>query len=124
MSVTTIQIPDAQIRAVRESLRARREDLADQPDARPDRLAEIDSLLQQIGPGSAAYHELTGPSAVLWAVVYDSLCAAAERFAADCNELWRGATEPAETRTQLAALGVWLDLLETLGSKPVEVTDA
>lgn len=61
---------------------------------------------------------LTGSRAVLWGAVYDSLCTAAERFAEDCNEYWRGAVEPDAIRAATAGLSAHIELLVALGPPP------
>jgi hypothetical protein len=113
MSVTTIKVPAAHIDAIRESLLSGRRHSA--------RADEIDRLLEQIhadaAPGSEP-RELTASRAVLWSAVYDSVCAAAERLAEDCNEYWRGVVDPSAARARIAEIGERFALLESLGPPP------
>lgn len=113
MSATTIQIPTDHIDAIRQSLIARR-DHAERP-------GEIDGLLEQLaddaGESPRAY-ELSGPLPLLWSAVYDSLCAAAEQLADDCNEFWRGQIAPDDARAAIARVGSRFELLAGLGPPP------
>jgi hypothetical protein len=121
MSTATINIPHEHRRAVRDSLEARRHEIERDGDLgrRPEHLEEIDAVLQQIdASASDAAQAVTGSYRVLWTATYDALCLAAERFAADCNELWRGGLEVQRLRSGLDALGERIDLLETLGVSP------
>jgi hypothetical protein len=113
MSTITIQIPAGHVEALRQSLLGRRDDA--------ERRDEIDSLLAQIGPAApdgAPARELTGSRTVLWGAVYDSLCAAAEQLAEDCNEYWRGEIAPDAARAAIAGIGARLELLVALGPGP------
>jgi hypothetical protein len=113
MSTTTIQIPAGHVEAVRQSLLGRRDDA--------ERQDEVDGLLAQIGPvgpGGTQARELTGSRTVLWSAVYDSLCAAAEQLAEDCNEYWRGEIAPDAVRAAIAGTGARLELLVALGPAP------
>ena len=113
MSTTTIQIPADHVEAVRQGLLGRRAD--------PAHSDEIDGLLRQLEAGvaeGARSHELTGPRTLLWNAVYDSLCAAAEQLADDCNEYWRGEIAPDSARTAIAVVGARFDLLVGLGAPP------
>lgn len=124
MSTATIQIPGTQLDAVRESLNAIRHEVADGSgrSGGVGRLSDIDALLHQIdaAPDGVA-SRVTGPYAILWDAIYDALCVAAERFAADCNELWRGEADIDGARRQLAGLGERLALLDSLGTGPADV---
>lgn len=114
MSATTIRIPAEHIEAIRQGLIGRREG--------PERREEIEGLLRQISsdiPRGAESYELTGSRSVLWSAVYDSLCAAAEQLAEDCNEYWRGVIDPASARARLADVSTRLELLVGLGGPPV-----
>jgi hypothetical protein len=113
MSEATIQVPAEHVEAIRQSLIGRLEDTAD--------AEEIQSLLGQIGddpPEKARSRALTGSRAVLWSVVYDALCSAAERLAEDCNEYWRGTVDPDRARTAIANVAARLELLIALGPSP------
>lgn len=113
MSAITIKIPAGHVEAIRRSLLGRRDD-AERPE-------EIDGLLAQVvsgAPHGARSCELTGSRTVLWSVVYDSLCAAAEQLADDCNEYWRGDVAADSARTAVTDLGVRLELLIGLGTPP------
>lgn len=113
MSETTIQVPAGHVEAIRQSLVGRRDDA--------EFAEEIEHLLDQIAsnaPGVAGPHVLTGPRAVLWNAVYDSLCVAAEQLADDCNEYWRGTSDPATARAGLATVSTRLELLVALGAPP------
>lgn len=119
MSTATIHIPHEHLGAVRESLQARRHEIASDGGLVGAHLREIDAVLEQIDAGSRdAAQPVTGPHAVLWDAAYDALCLAAERFTADCNDLWRGGTDPAGLRAELEALRARIDLLEGLGPPP------
>jgi hypothetical protein len=113
MSATTIEIPVGQVEAIRRSLLDRRDD-ADRPE-------EIDGLLAQIASGAAEGDRpcaLTASRSVLWNAIYDSLCAAAEQFAEDCNEYWRGAVAPDSARAAIDDVAARLELLVSLGAPP------
>lgn len=117
MSVATVLIPDQQRDAIRASLEALRQQNADRADdAR--RRGEVDVLLDQLdaAPVGATSLHLTGSRTVLWDAAYDILCMAAERFARDCNEIWRGEIDIDEARGQLARVEERLGLLGSLGS--------
>jgi hypothetical protein len=124
MSMTTIRIPDKQAAKLRESLNAIRQevDRAEAAPDRPQRRDDVEALLQQFDSAVAAEgtRTLQGSHVVLWNAVYDGLCGAAEHFAADCNEIWRGNTDLAETQQQLHGVGEWLALLASLGAPPTE----
>lgn len=112
MSETTIQVPAEHLEAIRQSLLGRRGDAGS--------TEEIERLLSQIARGTAGVtqsHALTGPRPLLWSAVYDSLCAAAEQLADDCNEYWRGAAA-GSARSGVATVAVLLELLVTLGPPP------
>ena len=112
MSETTIQVPAEHLEAVREGLLGRREE--------PAHRAEVERLLGQIASEASSeggLHELRGSRVVLWSAVYDSLCAAAEQLAEDCNEYWR-LVDPASTRAAIATVGTRLELLVGLGAPP------
>jgi hypothetical protein len=114
MSATTIQIPAEHVEAIRQGLIGRREG--------SECSEEIESLLGQIAgasPDGAGTYELTGSRPVLWSAVYDSLCAAAEQLAEDCNEYWRGVVDPASARARIADVSTRLELLVGLGGPPV-----
>jgi hypothetical protein len=55
---------------------------------------------------------------VLWSAVYDTLCAAAEQLADDCNEYWRGVVDPDLARAGIADVSARLELLVALGAPP------
>ena len=113
MSAITIKIPAGHVEAIRRSLLGRRSD-AESPD-------EIDALLAQLvsgAPESARSCELTGSRTAIWNVVYDSLCAAAEQLAEDCNDYWRGTVAADSARAAVADVGVRLELLIGLGAPP------
>lgn len=113
MSAITIKIPAAHVEAIRRSLVGRRGDAQ-----RPE---EIDALLAQLvsgAPHGVASCELTGPRTLLWNVVYDSLCTAAEQLAEDCNEYWRGTVAADSARATVADVGIGLELLIGLGAPP------
>jgi hypothetical protein len=113
MSETTIQVPAEHLESIRQSLIGRRGEAGC--------AEEIESLLGQIAGDPAdeiRLRSLTGPRAILWSAVYDSLCAAAERLADDCNDYWRGSVEPAAARAGVAAVGARLELLVALGAPP------
>lgn len=113
MSETTIEIPADHVEAICRSLLARRSD-ADSPN-------EIDDLLDQLASSASRGHgprELTGSPALLWAVVYDSLCLAAEQLAEECNEYWRGTVAPDSARAAVTRVGARLELLIELGAPP------
>jgi hypothetical protein len=111
MSATTIEVPAKHIGAIRESLAGRH--------GHTDRRDEIDSLLAQLAKAPAAEPAaLTGSRAVLWSVIYDSLCAAAEQLAEDCNEYWRGDVTPELARTRITDVSARLELLIGLGAPP------
>lgn len=54
----------------------------------------------------------------IWSAVYDLLCSAAEQLADDCNEYWRGESDPNEIRLALGTVGARLELLLALGPVP------
>ena len=113
MSATTITIPADHVEAIRRSLLGRRGD-AERPD-------EIDALLAQLAggvPPDVRPRELTGSRTLLWSAVYDSLCAAAEQLADDCNEYWRGAVAADAARAAVGDVGTRLELLIGLGAPP------
>lgn len=113
MSEITIKIPVAHVGAIRGSLLGRRRE-AESPD-------DIDALLAQLASGAPPRGdscELTGSQAVLWNVVYDSLCAAAEQLAEDCNEYWRGTVAADSARAAVTDVGIRLELLIALGVPP------
>jgi|GEM_PF-3844899 len=121
MSTATINIPHEHRGAVRDSLEARRHEIERDGDLgrRPEHLEEIDAVLEQIDLSATdAAQAVTGSYRVLWTAAYDALCLAAECFAADCNELWRGGLEARGLRSELDALGERIELLETLGPSP------
>jgi hypothetical protein len=112
MSTIRIQLPADHIEAFRRSLLGRRGD-AECPD-------EFDDLLTQLAtcaPGTGPC-EVVGPRRVLWNVVYDSLCAAAEQLAEDCNDYWRGAVAADSARGAVADVSTRLELLISLGAPP------
>lgn len=117
MSVATVLIPDQQRDAIRASLDAFRQQASDTAEA-ARRRGEVDALLAQIdaAPVDSASLHLTGSRAVLWEAAYDILCIAAERFARDCNEIWRGEIDVDEARSQLARVEERLGLLGSLES--------
>lgn len=109
MSATTIQVPADQVEAIRASLIGRR------GEGRPS--AEIDGLLGQLnGAASGGSYELTGSRSIIWSAVYDSLCLAAEQLAEECNEYWRGCTDPQAARSRIADVAARLELLVGLGA--------
>jgi hypothetical protein len=113
MSTIRIQLPADHIEAFRRSLLGRQGE-AECPD-------EFDALLAQLetfASGDSRPCELTGPHGVLWNVVYDTLCAAAEQLAEDCNEYWRGAVAAYSARAAVADVGTRLELLIALGAPP------
>jgi hypothetical protein len=113
MSTIRIQLPADHIEAFRRNLLSRRGD-AERPD-------EVDDLLIQLAACASSGTgpcELIGPRGVLWNVVYDSLCAAAEQLAEDCNDYWRGAVAADSARTAVADVGTRLELLIALGAPP------
>lgn len=113
MSATTIQVPVEHVEAIRQGLIGRRELVEGRE--------EVDRLLDQIAHGVPDASErcaLTGSRAVLWGAVYDSLCAAAEKLADDCNEYWRGIVAPEAARAGVAAVSARLELLVDLGAPP------
>jgi hypothetical protein len=113
MSTIRIQLPTDHIEAFRRSLLGRRGD-AECPD-------ELDDLLAQLATcasGDSRPCELVGSRAVLWNVAYDSLCAAAEQLAEDCNEYWRGAVAADSARAAVADVGARLELVIALGAAP------
>lgn len=142
MSVMTIQVSTEHVEAIRESLLTARRALAEQQpsmddrpravrdrpvpgDGPPDRLDELDSLLEQIDASAGLdpeleVRELTGTRAALWTAVYDAACAASERLAEDLNEYWRGTIDADATRAQIADLGTRFELLASLGPPPGE----
>ena len=114
MSKATIEVPPEHVDAIREGLIGRREG--------SESHAEIESLLGQIArhaPEGAGSYQLTGSRVVLWSAVYDSLCAAAEQLADDCNEYWRGVVAPEAARARIAVVSTRLELLVGLGAPPV-----
>lgn len=113
MSEATIRVPAEHVEAIRRSLIGRLNE--------EGRAEEVQSLLGQIGddsPGAARPRALTGSRVVLWSAVYDTLCAAAEQLADDCNEYWRGAIDPDQARAGIANVAERLELLVALGSLP------
>ncbi|HEU0019989.1 MAG TPA: hypothetical protein VFQ14_06840 [Thermoleophilaceae bacterium] len=112
MRTAKIHIPVEHLEAVRESLVGL--------SAERGRTEEIEDLLGQIDGAADEPRpcELTGSRAVLWGIVYDSFCVAAERLADDGNEYWRGRVAPEAARARVAAVGVWLELLLALGDPP------
>jgi hypothetical protein len=121
MTTATIHIPPEHLGAVRDSLRARRRELeADGSLSRgSDHLREIDAVIEQIDmEASGAPRPVTGPHTVLWNAAYDALCLGAERFAANCNELWRDSANTSGLRNELDELGARIDLLDGLGIPP------
>jgi len=56
----------------------------------------------------------------IWTAVYDSLCAAAEQLAEECNEYWRGTVDPEATRATVASVSTRFELLVALGAAPVD----
>lgn len=113
MSVATIEIPGDHVEAIRRSLLARRDE-AESSD-------EVEGLLAQLAAGASravAVPKLTGSRTLLWNVVYDSLCAAAEQLAEDCNDYWRGTIEADSARAAVADIGTRLELLIGLGAPP------
>jgi hypothetical protein len=121
MTRGTIHIPIEHIGALRESLEANRQDLSHQPIGpnRPQRLTEIDALLQQLDvSGGGNERSVSGARDLLWRAAYDALCSAAEGIAADCNDLWRGRITLVDIRIALTRLEGRIDLLESLGSQP------
>jgi hypothetical protein len=123
MSRATIHIPLAHVGAIRESLEASRLDLArDQDGDGPlQHRQEIEALLDQLeAPSNGAARAVSGARDVLWHAAYDALCASAEAFAADCNDLWRGRPTVAEARAALTRLAERLDLLRSLGAPPAD----
>ncbi|NLT07254.1 MAG: hypothetical protein GXY03_13235 [Solirubrobacterales bacterium] len=109
MSATTIEIPAAQVEAIRASLNAR----ADAADDRP----AIEALLAQLAAAGTASPRVTAPRPLLWSTAYDALCAAAEALADDCNDHWREG-DPERLRRRLAAVAAGLELLAALGPPP------
>ena len=114
MSEVTIEIPVDHVEAIRRSLLARRDD-AGFPD-------EVDDLLAQLAEGAARVGSLPigGPRRLLWNVVYDALCSAAEQLAEDCNEYWRGTVEADSARAAITDVSTRLELLVGLGAPPQE----
>jgi hypothetical protein len=110
MSATTIQIPAAQVEAIQRSLDGQRGDAVQGNGT--------DVVLARAAVGGGERHVLTGSPAALWSVVYDSLCAAAERLAEDCNEYWRGGADAETARAGVADVGALLELLVGLGPRP------
>lgn len=123
MSTATIHIPRDHVGAVRDSLLARRQELAGDVDANTARfLPEIDAVLDQLDTDTLDVDRpVTGSRSILWNAAYDALCVAAERLASDCNEVWRGSVDPAELHVQLAAIGERLTLLGSFGPPPDDV---
>jgi hypothetical protein len=119
MSVATVLIPDQERDAIRASLGALRQQAPDTTDG-VQRRNEVDALLAQLDAAPAASEplHLTGSRTVLWDAAYDILCTAAERFATDCNEIWRGGIDIDEARIQLGRLGQRLGLLGSLEADP------
>jgi hypothetical protein len=123
MSTATIHIPGEHVAAIRESLEASRRDVARELDgeARAGRAREIDAVLAQLDAADAdASLAVSGARQVLWHAAYDALCACAESFAADCNDLWRGRPTTEDARAALAHLERRLDLLDALGTVAAE----
>lgn len=113
MSEVTIEIPVDHVEAIRHSLLARRDDAKSSD--------EVEGLLAQLtatASPTTGSHALTGSRTVLWSVVYDSLCSAAEQLAEDCNEYWRGTVTPDYARATVTAVGTRLELLIGLGAPP------
>lgn len=112
MSEVTIEIPVDHAEAIRRSLLARRDD-AESPD-------EIDDLLAQLAERTARVGSLpiSGSRRLLWNVVYDTLCSAAEQLAEDCNEYWRGTVTADSARAAVTDVSTRLDLLIGLGAPP------
>lgn len=120
MSRATVHIPIEHLEAVRASLEANRQDVSHGPDpgSEPGRLGEIDALLEQLSDGAGeAGRAVSGAYDVLWQAAYDTLCSAAEGFAADCNDLWTDRLTTADLRVALARLEGRLDLLDALRSQ-------
>jgi len=109
VSATTIEIPAGQVEAIRQSLLGRRGD-AERPE-------EVDGLLAQMA-SDARPCQLTGSRGVLWNAIYDSLCAAAEQLADDCNEYWHGVMAPDSVRAAIGDVDTRLELLVALGPPP------
>jgi hypothetical protein len=123
MPRATINIPVEHVAAIRESLEACREDIEHRPcgDAHPDSMREIDALLEQLSPYAAeAGRSVSGARHILWHAAYDALCAGAESFASDCNDLWRGRLTVHDVRDALSRLEERLDLLDALEVPPME----
>jgi hypothetical protein len=112
MSEVTIEIPVDHVEAIRRSLLARR-DAAESPDEVEDLLVQLAAAASRVGSIS-----LSGSRSLLWSVVYDSLCSAAEQLAEDCNEYWRGTVTADSARAAATAVGTRLDLLIGLGAPP------
>ncbi len=110
MSATTIEVPAEHVEAIRQSLVGR--------DGHPDPRGDIESLLAQLPSAPVARPALlTGPRAVLWGVVYDSLCVAAEQLAEDCNDYWRGDITPTAARSRVTDVSARLEILIDLGTQ-------
>jgi hypothetical protein len=121
MSRATIHIPFHHIDAIRESLETGRQIASEQRDGANDdgRLREIEALLDQlVKPPATSSPSVSGSREILWQAAYDALCAGAEAFAADCNELWQGGLTVPEGRKALRLLEEQLDLLDALGASP------
>jgi len=111
MSEVTIEIPVDHVEAIRSSLLARRGD-AESPD-------EIDDLLAQLAEHTEVDSlPISGSRSLLWSVVYDALCSAAEQLAEDCNEYWRGTVAADSARAAITDVSTRFDLLTGLGAPP------
>jgi hypothetical protein len=110
MSEITIQVPAEHLEAIRAGL-------ADRPEGGD----EARRLLAQMpirGFADDGPRELTGSRTVLWGAAYDALCVTAERLAEDCNEYWRGATDPDAIRAATTSLHARFELLVAIGPPP------
>jgi hypothetical protein len=108
MPATTIEVPPEHVETIRQSLVGRH--------GHADLRTDIESLLAQIASAPVARPAaLTGPRTVLWSVVYDALCMAAEQLAEDFNEYWRGDITPATARSRITDVSACLEILIDIG---------
>lgn len=112
-ATTTIQVPAELVDAICRSLIDQRRDA--------ERREEIDGLLEQLADpttvGDPSY-PLSGSRRLLWSAVYDTLCAAAEQLAEDCNEYWRGGIAADDLRAAIVRVDSRYELLLDLGPPP------